>query len=213
MAIKKLHVSMIALLAAAIVSCQKDPSTSDLHKDYLVYTDYDAGTNFSSFGTYYLPDSILLIGGADKTEYWKNTQALEIVDKVAANLNGRGYVRTDDKKLAELGIQLSYVRRATYFVGYDSPYWWWYYPYYWAPGYWGDWLGWHYPYRVYYGYTAGSLLVEMLNLEADRESGKKLPVIWDSFIGGLLSADSEINQQRTLQAIDQAFVQSPYLKK
>ena len=168
---------MIVLLAAAIVSCQKDPSTSDLHKDYLVYTDYDGGTNFSSFGTYYIPDSILLIGGADKTEYWKNTQALGIVGKVA------------------------------------PPYWWWYYPYYWTPGYWGDWLGWHYPYRVYYGYTAGSLLVEMLNLEADSESGKKLPVVWDSFIGGLLSSNAEINQQRTVEAIDQAFAQSPYLKK
>ena len=78
---------MIVLLAAAIVSCQKDPSTSDLHKDYLVYTDYDGGTNFSSFGTYYIPDSILLIGGADKTEYWKNTQALEIVGKAAASLD------------------------------------------------------------------------------------------------------------------------------
>lgn len=204
---------MIALLAAAVASCQKDPSTSDLHKDYLVYTDYDGGTKFSSFGTYYIPDSILLIGGADKTEYWKNTQALEIIDKVVANLDKRGFVRTEEKALADLGIQLSYVRRATYFVGYDLPYWWWYYPYYWTPGYWGDWLGWHYPYRVYYGYTAGSLLVEMLNLDADRESGKKLPVVWDSFIGGLLSSDAEINQQRTLEALDQAFVQSPYLKK
>ena len=46
-----------------------------------------------------------------------------------------------------------------------------YYPYYWAPGYWGDWVGWHYPYSVYYGYTAGSLLMEMLDLQADQESG------------------------------------------
>ena len=121
--------------------------------------------------------------------------------------------RTDDKDTANLGLQLSYVQKVTYFVGYDYPYWWWYYPYYWTPGYWGDWAGWHYPYSVYYGYTAGSLLVEMMNLEADQESGKKLPVIWDSFIGGLLTSSEELNQQRTVDAVQQAFDQSPYLKK
>ena len=108
---------------------------------------------------------------------------------------------------------MSYVEQVTYFVGYNNPYWWWYYPYYWTPGYWGDWLGWHYPYGVYYGYTAGSLLTEMLDLEADQQSGKKLPVIWDSFAGGLLTGDSSLNLQRTLDAVEQAFVQSPYLSK
>ena len=132
---------------------------------------------------------------------------------VAGGMNDAGYTRTDDKDAANVGIQLSYVQKVTYFVGYDYPYWWWYYPYYWAPGYWGDWVGWHYPYSVYYGYTAGSLLLEMLDLEADQETGKKLPVVWDSFIGGLLTSDAELNQQRTIAGVEQAFEQSPYLAK
>ena len=37
-----------------------------------------------------------------------------------------------------------------------------------------DWLGWHYPYQVYYGYTAGSLLIEMVDLTADRQSNRCL---------------------------------------
>lgn len=53
----------------------------------------------------------------------------------------------------------------------------------------------------------------MLDLEADQQSGKKLPVIWDSFAGGLLTGDSSLNLQRTLDAVEQAFVQSPYLSK
>ena len=139
--------------------------------------------------------------------------ALEIVNTVAGRMNAAGYTRTDDKEAANVGLQLSYVQKVTYFVGYDYPYWWWYYPYYWTPGYWGDWLGWHYPYRVYYGYTAGSLLIEMLDLEADQQSGKKLPVIWDSYIGGLLTSSESLNLQRTVDAVEQAFDQSPYLKK
>lgn len=213
MAIKKFHLIVIALLGTALISCQKDPSTSDLHKDYLVYTAYDAGTDFADFGTYYIPDSILLIGNSNMTEYWKDADAQQIVNTVVTNMDERNFVRTDDKMDANLGIQLSYVKRVTYFVGYDYPYWWWYYPYYWTPGYWGDWLGWHYPYQVYYGYTAGSLLVEMVNLDADQESGKKLPIVWDSFIGGLLTSNAEVNQQRTLDAVNQAFEQSPYLIK
>ena len=57
------------------------------------------------------------------------------------------------------------------------------------------------------------LLLEMLDLEADQETGKKLPVVWDSFIGGLLTSDAELNQQRTIAAVEQAFEQSPYLAK
>ena len=51
----------------------------------------------------------------------------------------------------------------------------------------------------------------MVDLEADQQSGKKLPVIWDSFIGGLLTSDEALNLERTLDAVEQAFTQSPYL--
>lgn len=213
MTVKKLRYLAIALVGVAFCACQKEPSTSSLHKDYLVYTAYDTDTDFARFDTYYIPDSILLIGGADKTEYWKDANALEIVNTAVARMNAAGYTRTEDKEAASVGLQLSYVKKVTYFVGYDYPYWWWYYPYYWTPGYWGDWMGWHYPYRVYYGYTAGSLLVEMVDLDADQESGKKLPIVWDSFIGGLLTSSESVNQQRTVEAVEQAFDQSPYLKK
>lgn len=213
MIVKNLRYTALALAAVAFCSCQKEPSTSDLHGDYLVYTAHDTGTDFSAIDTYFLPDSILLIGGNDRTEYWKDESAQEIIATVAAAMDNAGYTRTYDKAAANVGIQMSYVEQVTYFVGYNNPYWWWYYPYYWTPGYWGDWLGWHYPYGVYYGYTAGSLLTEMLDLEADQQSGKKLPVIWDSFAGGLLTGDSSLNLQRTLDAVEQAFVQSPYLSK
>lgn len=199
------------LLGPVLPSCQKDPSTSGLHDDYTVYTACDEQADFAAFSTYYLPDSILLIGNADKTEYWKDADAQQIIATVAANMTAAGYSRTDDKEAADVGLQMSYVRRVTYFVGYDNPYWWWYYPYYWSPGYWGDWTGWHYPFAVWYGYTSGSLLIEMLDLEADRESGKKLPVVWDCFIAGLLTSSEQVNLRRTIEAVDQAFLQSACL--
>ena len=213
MTVKKIHLFAIALFAVGFSACEKEPSTSGLHKDYLVYTAHDTATDFNTFDTYFIPDSILLIGSSDKAEYWKDADAMEIINTVVGRMDNAGYARTDDKETADVGLQLSYVRRVTYFVGYDYPYWWWYYPYYWTPGYWGDWLGWHYPYQVQYGYTAGSMLMEMLDLKADQQSGKKLPVVWDAFIGGLLTSSAEVNLERTLAAVEQAFDQSPYLKK
>ena len=42
MNVKQLRYIAFALVAAAFCSCQKDPSTSDLHRDYLVYTAHDS---------------------------------------------------------------------------------------------------------------------------------------------------------------------------
>lgn len=212
MTVKKSNFLLPVLLVAAFASCQKEPSLSSLHEDYLVYTAYDSGADFTAAGTYYIPDSILLIGSSPKTEYWKDESAMEIVNAVVSNMDARNFDRTEDKETADLGIQLSYVERVTYFVGYDNPYWWWYYPYYWSPGYWGNWGGWHYPFPVYYGYTAGSLLIEMVDLDAEEATERKLPVVWNSFIGGLLTYSQSVNLQRTVVAVNQAFAQSPYLE-
>lgn len=213
MTAKKSHALLVALLGLALASCQKEPSLSSLHDDYLVYTAYDTATDFSAAGTYFIPDSILLIGNSAKAVYWKDDNARQIVNAIVTNMDARNFRRVDVREEADLGIQLSYVERVTYYVGYDNPYWWWYYPYYWSPGYWGDWTGWHYPFPVYYGYTAGSLLVEMVDIEEAPQQGRKLPVVWNTFIGGLLTSSQSVNLQRTLDAVDQAFVQSPYLVK
>lgn len=212
MSVRIFRILAVALLGIAAASCQKEPSASGLNNDNLVYTAYDEGTDFASFDTYFIPDSILLIGNTDKAEYWKDADAQQLIATVVDNLDARNYTRVEDKAAAQLGLQLSYVSRVTYYVGYNYPYWWGHYPYYWGPGYWGDWLGWYYPYPVLYGYRTGSLLVEMVNLEGDADAGsKQLPVVWDCFLGGLLTADDELNLQRTVDGLNQAFVQSPYL--
>ena len=210
MTVKKLSY-IAAVLIVTLSACQKEPSTSDLNRDFLVYTAYDTEVNFENFATYFLPDSILIIGNKNQAEYWSDNVAQEIIATVAAGLDAAGYSRSFDKDAADLGVQLSFVRRVTYFVGYNNPYWWWYYPYYWAPSYWGDWTGWHYPYEVYYGYTAGSLLTEMVDLAADQVTNRKLPVVWNSYIGGLLTSSTDLNLERTVAALQQAFAQSPYL--
>lgn len=211
MSIKNLRYLAIALFAVAVCSCQKDPDTSGLNDDYLVFTDTDTATDITQFGNYVLPDSILVIGSSEMAVYWKDQDAQTIISSVASQMNADGYTRVDTIEAAQIGLQLSYVQDVTYFVNY--PYWWWYYPYYWGPGFWGDWTGWYYPYVVTYGYTTGSLIIEMVNLTPGGENPDELPVVWNAFMSGLMTGSDNVDVQRTVDAVNQAFTQSPYLKR
>lgn len=205
---------LVAGLALAAGACQHEPSLSDYNGDFTVYTNYDSQADFAAFETYYLPQQILLIGDASETEYWTGETADQLIAAVAAGLDSGGYVAVDDKTTANLGVQMSYVQQVTYYVGYNDPYWWTNYPYWWSPGYWGGWGGWYYPFYVQYGYTAGSLLLELVDLEAPQTSSdSQLPVVWSAYIGGLLSGSQQFDLQRAIAAIGQAFAQSPYLRR
>ena len=216
----------LALLGAVVGfgSCQKEPSTSSLRDELLVYTAYDMEADFDAVETYYIPDSILVIGapavdpqGNKKANYWNDADALRLIETVVAELTAYGYTRITDPALrteVDAGIQLSYVEERAYFVGYNDPYWWGYYPYYWAPDYWGaGWGGWYYPFSVYYGYTTGSLLTEMVDLNATNRADNKLPVLWNSYVSGLLRGGNQPVIDEAVQGLQQAFKQSPYLKK
>ena len=94
MNVKKLRYFAFALIAVAFCACQKEPSTSDLHRDYLVYTAHDTGTDFAAIDTYYIPDSILIIGNSDKTEYWKDADAMAIIGTVVGTMRATRAPRT-----------------------------------------------------------------------------------------------------------------------
>lgn len=217
-----LSLALLGLLTG-FMGCQKEPSIGSLDDEYLVYTACDKEADFAAIETFYLPDSILLIGegvtdssGNTVAKYWADDKAKELVSVVADKLAERGYERILDGALraeADAGVQLSYVEQTTYFTGYNNPYWWNYYPYYWSPGYWGSWWGgWYHPYQVYYGYTTGSLLTEMVDLSVDNERDAKLTVIWNSYVSGLLNSSMGLDMNDAEAGIVQAFEQSPYLK-
>ena len=208
---KEFLVLLMARLAFA--SCEKDADTDKLDNKFVVYTNYDKNASFSAFNTYYLPDSILIIGDKKEAEYWNDENAQLIISTYAANMANRGYVRTDNKEEADLGLQVSYVK-STYFVtNYGQPQWWWGYPGYWDTPYWGNWGDWYYPYAVTYTYSTGSFVTEMLNLDAPQGLNAKLPVLWTAYMSGLLSGSTSVNVNRAIEAVNQAFTQSVYLKK
>lgn len=197
----------------ALTACEKEADTDKLDNRYLVYTNYDTGTDFGQFQTYYLPDSILVIGDKQEAEYWKDEHAQEILNAYVANMENCGYTRTEQRDEADLGLQVSYVKSTHYFVDYGRPQWWWNYPGYWDAPYWGNWGGWYYPYVVSYSYSTGSFLSELLNLNAPQGEDQKLPVVWTCYMGGLLSSSASVNTRLAVEGVNQAFAQSPYLNQ
>lgn len=206
---------MLFAVALLVAACEKTPDTGKLDDDYLVYTDYDAETDFAKFTTFYVPDSVLIIdNSSNKPKFLYGTPASElIIANYVKGMEQAGYVRTLDKANADLGMQVSYVEDTYRFRYYNNFPWWYGYPWYWSFGYWGNWGGWYWPYSITYSYSTGSVLGELVDLTLPESTSKQLRVVWSSYISGLLNNDGTLNTTEVKQAIEQAFSQSPYLKK
>ena len=205
---------IIPLLMTALffTACEKDADTDKLDNKFVVYTNYDKSADFKQFSTYYLPDSILIIGDKDKKEYWSDTNAQRIIDTYVFNMDNRGFLRVTEREDADLGLQVSYVKNTYVVTDYGYPEWWWGYPGYWGTPYWGNWGGgWYYPFAINYSFSTGSFLTELLNLEAPQGQSEKLPILWSAYMSGMLSGSTDVNVELAAQAVSQAFTQSTYL--
>ncbi len=207
------------MAALVLVACEKEPNLSELSADYMVYTDYDKSVNFSNYSTYYLPDSVLVIGNSDKATYWTNEKADFLLSVLVENMSANGFIRVKARNEADMGLQICYIENTRYFVNYPMyDYWWWGYPGYWDPYYWGYWNQWYYPYYpTVYKYSTNSFITELVDLkdkpaEPVKEGDvRRLNVIWNSYMAGAKGGSAQAYKKLVTRAIDQAFVQSPYL--
>lgn len=203
---KRFLILPLLAILVAFTSCEKDPDTDKLDDNYLVLTNYDIGTDFASFDSFFVIDSILIINDQTKATYWKNENSQRIVDAFNEHFKARGYTAADKGAEADIVLQLSYVSTTYYFNNTVGP-WWYNYPGYWN---WGG-GGWYYPFSFYYTYSTGSIIGELVDRKSER-SDKKLTIVWNTYISGLLYGNN-LSYYRTMNAINQAFEQSPYLVK
>ena len=207
----------ILILSAAVLlvaACHKEPYPQDSENEYLVYTSPGKDVDFTKYQTFDIADSLLIIGQTDKPVYSQSQAALAIIQAFRTNMENLGYIYTPSNPDADLGIQVTYIIKTERYVQYyDSPYWWLDYPGYWPSGYWGNWEGFYYPRPVVYTYTTNALLTDIVNLTGEQTEGKPLEILWTSYIGGPAGATLQGDIKRLTTAIDQAFTQSPYLKR
>ena len=205
---KKFSILTLVVSCMLLASCQKDPDVDKLDNSYLVYTNYDSGTDFKSLNTYYVIDSILIIDNSEKATYWNNANSEKVVNAFSSKLALAGYEPADSETDAAILLQLTYINTTYYFNVYNPGPWWNSYPGYWN---WGGW-GWYYPYSFSYSYSTGSIIGELVDTNAPTPMNDKLTVVWNTYICGLLNGNN-LSLSRTMDAIEQAFEQSPYLKR
>ena len=207
-----LFFSTLALMA---IACHKEPYPQDGDSEYLVYTQPAKDVNFADFQTFDIADSLLVIGQSEKPQYSQSNNALALIQAYRTNMEKAGYIYTPSNPDADLGIQLTYIIKTERYIQYynNDPYWWLDYPGYWSPTIWGDWYGFYYPRPMVYTYSSNALVADMVDLSSEQGDGKSLEVVWSSYIGGPAGPTAYYDVQRMKASINQAFAQSPYLKK
>lgn len=213
MTMKKIGMYTMLAGVALLSSCEKDPDLGEMDGDFVVYTQYDAETDFANASTYYLPDSILTAGQGMQAAYWSDENADALLAQVERTMDDRGYTRSTEKRDADLGIQVTYLENTVNMVGFTGGYWdgWWD-PYYWGP-YWGG--GWYYPFPITYQYNTGNIVLEMVDLRtADNEANaSRLPIVWLASSEGMIAGNTRVDMMLVQRAIAQSFNQSPYINR
>ncbi|MEN2281194.1 DUF4136 domain-containing protein [Algoriphagus sp. SE2] len=214
--IKKLNqLVVIGLLAASFFACKPDGAEYIDELD-IVYTNYDAGFDFNSKGTYALPDKVVKITDqflnlqpGDEPEYLDPVYAAAILSSIRSNMDELGYTQVDQSVNPDLIILPSVSQTDQIFFYYDWWYWNWFYPG-WGPG-WGWYYPGYYPPQVSRVRT-GTLMMQMTS-PADQDASDKIPVVWTGVVNGLLEGSANSINKRVNDSINKAFEQSPYLAK
>lgn len=199
---------VVLVIATMLWSCQTEPDSLKLFDELVVSTNYDVEASFGAYSTYAIPsDTIgfvsntnpndtILVARADN-EYYPR----KILEKVMQNLNDRQYTRVERNENPDLGVNVYVVKDLNLFQQVVYPNY--YYPYYYGYG-----SYYSYPYINTYAYNTGALVVEIVDLK-NITPDNKVKVIWNAYMGDVYST-IDLTQQ-SVDAIDQAFLQSNYL--
>ncbi len=190
-------------------SCRKSPNYDQLSSNFVVVTNADTTVAFNAFKTYYISDTISYLSSSSDDTILYDDNAKKLVQAVKDNMNARGYTFVAKNNHPDLGFNLGVVK--TLNVGVSYPGWWWGYPGWWDPWYWGWYYPYYYPWSITYVVTTGTVILDMVDLK-DAESKKQLRVLWNGYMGGAVGSDVGGNVQRGVDAINQSFEQSPYIK-
>ncbi|RFM27299.1 DUF4136 domain-containing protein [Deminuibacter soli] len=201
----------LAILCTIFSSCRKTPDFSQLSSQFVVTTNYDKQANFGEYKTFYISDTVANLGGKDADSVLTGDGAQKAIKAVTDNLTARGYVWTARENNPDLGVTVSVVKN----LNVDVVYWGWWdgYPGYWDPWYWGWYYPYYYPYPYtsVYAYTTGTVITNIIDLK-NAVKNQALTVVWNSDGFGAVGSDLNTNIQLGINAINQGFAQSPYLK-
>ncbi|WP_333820087.1 DUF4136 domain-containing protein [Ohtaekwangia sp.] len=197
-----------SLVIAMAWSCHPEPNAYDLLDQMVVSTNYDTTAVFNSYKTYSLPtDTIGYVSDTDPNDTIitspKYNLPRGVLKAVEANMTKYGYQRVAQGQTADIGVNVYAVKNLNLFQQVI-------YPNYYYSGYYGYGGYYYYPYVQTYAFNTGSLVVEFVDLKNATANGK-YKVIWNAYMGDLFNTARDETEE-SVDAVNQAFDQSPYLK-
>jgi len=193
------------------IACRHLPPLGNLSSNFIVSTAYDTKADFTSYKTFSVRDTIQVYTGNPQDSVWFDQDAQSIISQVRTEMTNRGYTEVPHLASPDLAISLIGLRNTTLFA--IPPGWWWGYPGWGSPCYWGYCGGWGfwYPYFYTVSVSTGTFIVEMADLKNARELGK-IDILWDAVGSGQVGTSSSFVVQQCLRTVTQGFAQSPYIK-
>ena len=192
-------------------------------------TQYEVEFDFSTYTDFAMSDSTILV-----TNYLTDEEIDEFfapggtsdvtLEEVKKRFVERDYTFTADHDAADFVAAVTVMLVKQSGAVYYPPGWWWGYPG-WG---WGGWWGYPgypgYPgYVQTYSYKIGNLAIEMIDGDSFRSFGNYVPgetieipelfVRWVATIDGYVTNNGDYDAQRAQRGLNEAFEQSPYLKK
>ena len=203
---------LAAIIILMIAGCRKHPPFEDLSNDFVVLTKYDSAAEFGSYQTFAVRDTIGVITGDPDDSVWFDNDAQSIIGEVIAEMVAAGYTQVPISASPDLGIQLIGLRNTTIYT--VPPGYWWGYPGWGSPCYWGYCGGWGYwyPYSYTVAVSTGTLIVEMADLKNAVSNGK-INILWNAVGSGEVGTSTSFIVSECIKTVNQAFLQSPYLRK
>jgi hypothetical protein len=200
---------LLLFSAGLFTACQKQPPLQNLSNNPVILTKYDTSVDFGSYKTFFLSDTISLCTSNPIESSWSDSNAQSILREVASQMKAAGYTRVSGSPDSSADLNLKLVGILNVNVYYQSPDYWWGYPGYPNFYYWGN-SNW-YPYPYTYTIRTGSMILEMADLK-NVDKNKGLRVVWNAVGSGLIGYSNSFIVSQCIAGVDQAFVQSPYLK-
>jgi hypothetical protein len=227
--------AVAVIVSLFLTACYNYNDDTYLDELDLTLTYYDTSYNFQQNTTFAMRDSVGIISdylsdAEIEAFYRPNGGNDQIKALISTNLKALGYTEVAATENFDLGVNMVVmaVESTDYYYG------WWYGYYGYYGWYWGGWYPYYgYPwYPVSVTYQQGALLTELVDgnslrayrLWADEKSQSEIEnanpedvpdvhFVWQSLVSGIAGTEKSYNKDRAERGINEAFTQSPYLKK
>ncbi|HOO09841.1 MAG TPA: DUF4136 domain-containing protein [Cyclobacteriaceae bacterium] len=190
-------------LGCIVNGCQPVPDAEELNQDLVVQTDYDGSVDFGAYATYTLAlDTLGLISNSTSDTLQLGKYAVDVTTRIKANMDARGYTFVDKNQNPDLGVVAFIVSDFSVYQTIS-------YPGY-GGGYYSPYYGYYYPRVNTYASNSAALILQLVDLNK-KTAQNQFKLIWACYIGDIASSIDPF--QKSVEAVDQAFVQSPTIGK